>query len=242
MRLLFAAAVLVAISVSACGDDGGPTRTPSDFTPRESASPSARATAEPSDTPTLGDEFGEFREFAASIADAIVSSDTDFFLGRAFHEKVTCRGDESFGACSGQPAGTVRHGIPGSAFWSDAFYVFTPEEYATNLNRYFDAPVESAFDAYGSGALRLFGIASELNSNGTVTVYMAITTAIVDIYPSTGYPIGSNEREAHVFLFNKMPDGWAFHSEIAAGTLVTSETWLSGACAECYDYFELWEE
>jgi hypothetical protein len=111
------------------------------------------------------------------------------------------------------------------------------EDYTANLLRYFDAPIGDAQDGYGTGKLRLFAIAAR-EDEGTIT-FMAIASAILDVYPSTGYPIGQQEREAHVFEFEYLGKGWGFVGERAAVVSFAAADWLSGDCPECYDYWEL---
>jgi hypothetical protein len=206
---------------------------------RESPLPFA---ADKTPAPNLQDPDGlaAFRGFAAIVQTAIQTSDVDFFLNRRLEVQTVCRGDEALGQCAGQQAGTVLFGIPGYAWRSDASYIFTPDEYRTNLERYFAASIESASDAYGDGRLLVFALASKQDAEDYE--YFAITSSIVDIYPSTAAPIGRQEREAHAFRFEGTGKGdWAFAGEIAAGTLVTAVDWLSGDCAQCFDHWERWE-
>jgi hypothetical protein len=208
------------------------------LTPEPSHEPTLTVSPTPSASRVMG--FEAFREFAPQIVAALQARDADFFLDRASEVEVACRGDEALGQCVDSSPGTVLRGIPGSAWQSDAYYIFTNDEYRTNLNRYFAAPIESATDEFGGGRLRLHSLGSHINSNGVE--YLAMTTSIVDIYPSTGYPIGQNEREAHVFRFQINSGDWAFSGETAAGTHVTAADWLSGNCSQCYDYWEPWTD
>jgi hypothetical protein len=183
--------------------------------------------------------MAEFRAFATEIEEAIDSTNASFFLDRRIEFELTCQGGEALGQCSDLPGGTVIRGIPGSAWRSDAFYAFTVDEYRGNLERYFAAPITSAGDEYGGGGLRLFALASK--GVGGEATYMAITTAILDLVPSSNVTLDHPEREAHVFFFGETSAGWGFSSEIAAGFRISAQDWLSGSCALCYDYFERWE-
>ena len=70
-------------------------------------------------------------------------------------------------------------------------------------------------------------------------MFHAITTSIVDTYP-TGYPIGSVEREAHIYSFELHDGRWRFTRQGAAVVSLSSSDWLSGECAACYDQWERW--
>lgn len=128
-------------------------------------------------------------------------------------------------------------GITGDAWRSDATAIFTLDEYAANLQWYWSAPLPGVADAYGAGVLRIFALA--WNRGKDAQIFRVITTSIVDPYP-TGYPTPESEREAHVFNFERQGTDWAFINEIAAPMSATSADWLSGQCAECYDYWEIW--
>ncbi len=139
--------------------------------------------------------------------------------------------------CAGQPAGTTLSGISSRGWQSDASSLLDPEEYALWLEDYFTTALDNLSDEYGSGSLTLYALAhSEVEGN---EVYRAITTSIVDRYPS-GTPIGQTEREAHVFEFEFEDGRWQFTGEIVAMTSATSPDWLSGECGSCYDQWERW--
>lgn len=183
-------------------------------------------------------EMPAFREFAAQVAAAIDARDPTFFTSRAQLTEMTCRGDEQLGPCAGAAPGEVLSGIFGAAWQSDASALFSIEDYRLNLERYFEAPVLGASDAYGPSTVRLFALAYR---GGESPVFLAIASGILDVYPSTGYPIGESQRESHAFRFTLQGSDWRFAGEIVAGLSVVSSNWLSGKCAECYDYFELWQ-
>jgi hypothetical protein len=218
-------------AITACGGDDTASDTP---TGSPSASPTPTETA--SGTAPAG--IAEFRPFAQQVSDALVGHDAAFFTSRAQQVQITCKGDETLGPCSGKAAGQVLTGITGRAWQSDATAIFTLDEYAANLQWYWSASLPAVTDSYGSGDLRLFALA--WNRGKDPPIFRVITTSIVNTYP-TGYPIAENQREAHVFNFERQGADWAFINEVAAPLSVTSSDWLSGQCSECYDYFELWQ-
>jgi hypothetical protein len=220
--------VLIAVAaITACGGDDTASETPT-----------GSLTASGSPTATAPAGIAEFRAFAQQVSDALLGHDATFFTSRAQQVQMTCKGDETLGPCSGKAAGQVLTGITGGAWKSDATAIFTLDEYAANLRWYWSASLPAATDSYGSGELRLFALA--WNRGKDPPIFRVITTSIVNTYP-TGYPIAENQREAHVFNFERQGADWAFINEVAAPLSVTSSDWLSGQCSECYDYFELWQ-
>jgi hypothetical protein len=215
-----------------------PMGTPSpDETPPLQHTPEATPSAE--ETPAGGAEgFDAFRAFADQIEAALERRDAAFFVERALPTELTCTGEELPLPCAGQPAGKTISGIPSRAWASDASSLLEPEEYALWLEDYFDTPLPDLSDEYGSGSLTLYALAHSQTEGKEV--FRAITTSIVDRYP-TGTPIGQTEREAHVFDFVFEDDRWQFVGETVALTSVTSPDWLSGSCATCYDHWERWE-
>lgn len=250
-RLIIAVAAIVLLS-SCQGDDdsddlvestsptlaSSPARSLAPTTSAPTATPVV--TVSPSPVASVPAGMDAFQAFALEIDQAVAEHNSQFFLDHAEEVEFTCTGDEVGGQCAGQPAGAVFHGIPGAAWKSDASAFFSAEDYRANLDRYFNAAMDSEIDQYGPGTIRLYALASKAGPE--TTEYLAITTAIVDIYPSTDYPIGRNEREAHAFRFRENGGDWAFVGEWAAGTLVVSVDWLSGICTQCYDYWESWED
>jgi hypothetical protein len=111
------------------------------------------------------------------------------------------------------------------------------EEYRASLLRYFAAERPGQSDGYGDGSLKLYALGSSDNVDGPQ--FVAITTSMVEEFP-TGYPIGAATREAHVFTFVVTNGQWRFAGEKVA-TGGSAADWLSGTCAQCYDYWEPWE-
>lgn len=206
----------------------------------EQAPPTPTATVSDETTPPAGETGGieGFRAFARQIERAISESNAQFFIERAVLKEEACTGEEQLGPCAGRTPGTVR-GIPGRVWQSDASALFSPEEYAQALGRYFDAALSDQSDEYGTGALTLYALGQSATEGDEV--FQAITTAIVDIYPSTGAPIGRTEREAHAFNFKFEAGRWQFTGEVAAVVSLSSADWLSGECGECYTRWERWQ-
>lgn len=236
--------VAVFVSVAAgCSEEEEPASpTPTLATAVASQTPEPQLTLSPTSGPTPlpgtpSANFEAFRAFAAEMDTAIASTDAAFFVDRALEVEMVCQGDEALGQCGGQPAGTVIRGIPGSAWRSDAFYIFSLDEYREYLLRYFAADRPSQLDEYGNGSLKLFALGSD--DVGSLQ-FIAIATSIVEEYP-TGVPIGEAARHARVFSFVVANGKWRFAGETAA-TGGTAGEWLSGNCAECYDYWEPWTD
>ena len=240
---------LAALLASACGGGGQPAATPTPTpalaavaTPTPTPTPIPKAIAAPMATPppppgeTGG--FQGFQAFAAQIEQALAIEDEQFFIDRAKLTEISCTGQEVFGPCEGQPAG-ILSGIPGSAWYSDAFNLFSPQAYAQSLTIYFGAAPSGNSDSYGPGDLRLYALA-EKSVPGFNDIFYAITTSMVDIYP-TGVPIGSTEREAHAFKFEFENGQWQFTGELVAVSTATSPDWLDGLCIPlCYDTWVSW--
>jgi hypothetical protein len=169
-----------------------------------------------------------------------VDGDAQFFLDRAVLEEVRCTGEQDDlglgGPCAGRPAGTVS-GIPGGVWKGDTGAIFTPAEYEQALQRYFDGALTAQTDGYGSGALALFVLAR--GEREGQEVFYAITTSIVDEYPSTGAPIDMPLRETHAFRFMYESGGWSFTGETVAFASAADD-WLSGQCTDCYAEWERW--
>jgi len=232
-----AALLALAFVGAACGD-GDEKSAPA--TPSPETTAPAPATPTPAGTATTGEtgSFEGFRAFASQIEQALLNEDAQFLLDRALLEELTCAGDEPVGPCSGRPAGTVS-GIPGGVWLGDAGGVFTPEEYEQALQRYFDGALTDQTDDYGTGALSLFALArGEVDGE---EIFYAITTSIVDTYPSTGAPIGMPLRESHAFRFRFESGRWRFTGETVGVSEPAAADWLSGQCPDCYAEWEPWQ-
>jgi hypothetical protein len=228
-----ACALAVALGLAACAEDEE-ARTAS---PTAAVSPMTTPTAAATPTGDTGG-FDGFRAFAQLIEAALRGSDTQFFVQRARVSELTCSGDEEGPLpCAGEPAGTIRTGIPSRAWGSDAWALLPPAEYAPWLQRYFAAARADLTDSYGSGSLTLYAVAHSQEQGREI--FQAIPTSMIDINPS-GTPIGQTQREAHVFSFVFQNSRWRFTGEIVAVMSGTSPDWLSGQCRQCYDRWERW--
>jgi hypothetical protein len=241
IRLLLLATSTLFLGL-ACGDEE------ETAAPAATQAVTAAATAkteDPADSPSPLDrgDAGDpnpFLNFARLFPDALSARDTNFLLSRGLQVETVCRGDEQLGQCESQPPGTTFRGIPGAAWQSDAYQLFTPDEYRALLERYFGAAVSSGSDEFGGSSLRLYAIAAQPGPNGEYE-YLAITTSIVDTYPPGG-PIGRPEREAHVFRFRKVSGEWRFVGETVAVVTASARDWLSGECLQCYDSWQRWDD
>ena len=234
LALLAGASLALLLTAAACDDATKPP-----FLPE--ASPSPAATATPTsvpDTPTPppgSGGFGGFRAFASLVGQALVDRDSSFFAERGLEDEMTCAGDEQLGPCVEQPVGTVLRGIPGAAWQSDAFSLFSPDEYAAMLDKWFDGAKPDRSDAYGDGTVMPYALARS-GSLGSGEEFLAIVTAILDTGPAT-----ETQRQARIFRFAFNEGAWSLTGEILAAVTFTAEPWLSGSCSECYDQWERWE-
>jgi hypothetical protein len=236
MRLV-AVSLIVAfvILVAACsGEEETPNETspsPTTATPsgtREAAlTPSAEATPL---TGSLSADFASFRAFAAEVDAAVSNGDAAFFANRGVEIEVVCRGDEQLGQCMNQPPGTVIRGIQGAAWQSDASALVPRAEYEQLVSEWFTSALPSESDSHGDGPPRLLGLAQSFEGEP-----YAITSLIRDAGAS------SIERQCRVFRFSLVDGNWVLLGEYFCYATVTTEDWLSGKCAECYDYWEPWE-
>jgi len=219
-----------------CGDDEAPAVTATPVL-TESASPTPAATTSPTASMTEAAESdGEegFRAFASQIEAALAAGDGSFFADRAVEEELVCAGDEELGPCAGQAAGTAFRGIPRGIFQTDAFFLTSPDEYAHDLDEWFNNAQPEVEDDYGDGAVALWSLAYKAAGDGAEEAYQAIITAIV----ASG---GESIRQTRTLSFRFLDGRWRLIGEIAANLLQTAEAWLSGECDYCYDRWERWE-
>ncbi len=215
MRYAIVLSTLIALLAIACGGDGSP-----------------------------GGSSGEaggmegFRAFARQIEQAIAVRDSAFFIDRAVLRSETCPDEpQEFGPCAGQPAGVTVEGIPSGIYQSDAGGYLAPGTFPEELDRYAGAALPGETDQYGDSALVLYALARGEDEGREV--FHAITTSIVDTYP-TGAPIGSVEREAHIFTFEFQDARWRFTRLGAAVVSRSAADWLSGQCEQRYIEWERW--
>ncbi len=242
-RLAFAAAATGgAVLTLAAACDGGP-GSPFDIdispAPEATATPTAAPTAAPTPTPepTPAPEsagMDGFRAFAALIDDAVAVGDGSFFSGRGVEEEQICTGEEQLGPCAGESADTMLRGIPGAAAQSDAFALFTPDDYAAMLQDWFASGRPEDTDVYGSGEIVLYALAHRPAQGGADEAYLAIVSGIVTSGPDA-------LRQARVLNFQFLDGGWRLISELLATVEFTAADYLSGDCGDCYDAWERWE-
>lgn len=232
------AALAISLAVAACNGGGN---APADITPKATPSPTVAPgptpTPEPSSTPTPVAESGGmegFRDFATLIDHAVAESNGDFFAQRGLVEEITCTGEETIGACSGQPAGTIIRGIPGAIAQSDASSLFPPEKYAAMLREWFAIARPDLSDEYGNGTPILWALAHRPATGGIEEAYQAIITGIF-----TNGPVGL--RQARILSFQFQDGSWRLREELFATITQTATDYLSGECADCYDQWEPWE-
>ncbi len=180
----------------------------------------------------MGDIEG-FRAFAARIAAAVEAEDALFFSERGVEDEVACAGDEVLGFCEGQPAGAVFRGIPGGVVQSDAFALFSPEEYESMLAEWFGLAQSALDDEYGSGTVTVYAIAYHPANAFEDEAYQAILTGIF----SDG---AEPEREARILSFRFIDETWRLTAELYATRELTAGPYSTGDC--CPDLWERWEE
>jgi hypothetical protein len=98
------------------------------------------------------------------------------------------------------------------------------------VSEWFTSALPDESDNQGDGAPRLFALAQSSEEE-----LLAITSLIRDAGAS------AIERQCRVFRFSLVDGNWALLGELFCYATVASEDWLSGSCAECYDYWEPWE-
>jgi len=238
LRFVFTALIVAISFLVACGsdDDGasGPTdaEAPSGSEEASSTALSAPTNEGPTGTPGTisGEDIDPFREFAALVADAVASRDAGFFADRVIEIDITCEGNQEFGPCGGQEAGTVVSGLPGSAYETGGASIIPREEYGATMDSRWALAVEAS-DDFGHGEPRLFAIGHE--STGLFTTYQTLIGEISS---------GTQDRLTFVYRWEEGSRGWQLVGETLVLSSQGSVDWLSGNCSECYDYFELWEE
>jgi hypothetical protein len=238
LRVFLVALIFVAFLPVACGGDDDGASGPSDAGPPSgSAEASSTALSAPMDegptdapTGTSSADIDAFRDFARQVADAVAARDAEFFVDRVVEIDLTCDGSQEFGPCGGEEAGSVVSGLPGSAYETGGASIIPREEYAATMDSRWALAVETS-DDFGAGEPRLFAIGRE--STGLFTTYQTLIGEISS---------GTEDRLTFVHRWQEGSGGWQLVGETLVLSSPGSTDWLSSACAECYDYFELWEE
>jgi hypothetical protein len=150
--------------------------------------------------------------FAAQIASAIQYKDADFFLQDPVIDTVDC----SFMGCT---TGTFS-GIDYGGWQSEA------SPYAVET-------VRGYLVSFLSSRAELFGIAA-VNSDRGGAIGGPATFAVLTADTGTSTAV-------RILEFIHDGDHWRLKVMLEDGSPDTPSEWLSGTCAGCYDYFELWQ-
>jgi hypothetical protein len=226
-RLSAAAAAIVAILlISACqdGDENGAPATSPTVTVSQRLSPSTSPPLSPAPSESIppgGPDaaFDSFREFASRVQAAIQSQDTNFFIDNAVFTSLDCP-NELQGDC-GFPYPTTIEGIR-VGVWQSEGTVQAPDEFEGTLSDYL---------ATNPRLHSLAALNRDIGGAIGGTPYYAILN-------SPAAPSGTTIALG----FTNDGGAWRFYLYLNAGTTETSTNeWLSGTCAECYDYWEPWE-
>jgi DNA-binding CsgD family transcriptional regulator len=189
--------------------------------PSASFTGGANLAASSTPTPTTADVFGTpsphfavFRNFAAQIDAAIAARDADFFLRDPVITSTECGPP----VC---PEVIVSNGVLYGG-WNSEVFPYPLDDVRSHLKVYFDYPAE------------LYALAATHSSKGTVMdgpAFFAIIRA-----PSLA------AGTVKVIQVIRDGDSWRLRMEIDAGAPEGSiNDWLSGDCAQCYNYWERWE-
>jgi len=219
-----AAAAFLLMSACQDGDENGAPATSPTVTVSQRVSPSASPQLSPAPSesvPASGPDaaFDSFREFALRIEAAVESGDTNFFTDNAVFSTLECP-NELQGDC-GFPYPTTIEGIR-VGLWQSEGTVQASDEFKRTLTDYFAA--NPRLDS-------LAALNRDIGGGIGGPAYYAILN-------STAAPSGTT------IALGFVNDGgaWRFYLYLNAGTTERSTNeWLSGTCAECYDYWEPWE-
>jgi hypothetical protein len=220
VRRLFIALGICLVLITGCGDEEElQTDTPSRAVTATAALGPSIGPSTP--TPTVGvppsPEFESFREFAALVQSALDAGDADFFLNDAVISSMEC--PNVLGSCNA-PYPTVIQGIS-VGLWRSEGTVVPTEEFRLDLRDYFES------------APKIHSIAGLFHDVGGAIggpAYFVIVTT-----PQ------APEKSAKALEFIKDNGRWRFRLYLNTGSADTANEWLSGNCAECYDYWELWQ-
>ncbi|MEX1195819.1 MAG: hypothetical protein WD904_03810 [Dehalococcoidia bacterium] len=223
MKTYLIAAAFLALVAGGCGDDDDdiPTGTasvgPDSTITATPAAPEDTLTATPASTllsiPPAG--FDEFRTFGAAIDQAIQAQDVDFFLRDPVISTEQC--PNILYQCT-QPVSGIMVGL-----WRSEGRPMAMDEFKTFLS-----------DRFALG-FQLAALATLTHdSGGAIGGPVDIAVVMQQSDPTTN---------AYVLFFERNGAGWRLKLLMNSGRPSDeSNEWLSGTCAECYDYFELWEE
>ncbi len=197
-------------------------------TTHPTSAPTFVVTGIPSAMPVTDAAFDEFRTFSRRIDAAARTGDSRFFANRGIEYLTVCQERDTTAECVGQPAGTRFEGIYDFDSLTGTVQMLQRDEFARMLDDWWDTALPAESDENGAGGPRVVGIA---RWDGFEAL------AVVSLIAETGTGI---QRQARIFRFI-LAGEWVLHVErfLPASDLVTR--WLSGTCAECYDYWEPWQ-
>ena len=226
--------VALAVLTLACTSNDSPEATPESPSPTAAGAPPLPTLTIPSPTaePTATDTAGEdgFRAFAPQIDAAIAAADAGFFAARGLEDELTCAGDEVLGICFGQPAGEVLRGIPTAIYQSDAFALLSEEEYAGALDDWLAM-------ADPDGAPALVALAHRPAADGVEEAYLAVVKGVF-LIGAEGEQV--KRQQGRVFQFQFLDGVWRLSGDLYLSVPESTDPWVSGDCAECYDSWEHW--
>ena len=168
--------------------------------------------------------FADFESFAPSIAQALEEGDPAFFADHASASSWSCLGDEAFGVCQGQAAGTVLNGVPVSQDWQ-SYTLFAPTDYGEMRKVLFGPDLRLALRAVSHqfGDNPLMPMAAES--------FHAIVTGSTPATDSSASPV-------RVLFFEYHDGSWWLQGVLIA--TAQGEQWLLGSCGSCYDEWRPW--
>ena len=179
-------------------------------------------TAQPSEAAETGGMDG-FRLFAAQVEAALQAGDEEFFVQRAETSSLVCP-NEFEPRCSGQADGSSVEGV-WLAHWQSEGSLLTPEDFRAEVSSYLDslsAPI-------------LFALATDSRETGS----------LIGREPPVFFAIAGEDGDAldlvRVFEFGFAEDEWRLRVMMTVPG-VGEEDWVSGACADCYEEWERWEQ
>ncbi len=208
------------------------TVTPVSPTVPEMATPTFVVTGIPASMGINDAVFDEFRVFTRQIDNAARTDDSRFFANRGIEYLTVCQERDTSLECTGQPVGTRLEGIYAFNSQTGDVLLMSRDAFATMLDDWWATALHEKSDDYGSGEPRVEGIA-RWDGNEAL--------AVVSLIAETDHSV--TQRQARIFRFIQIADGvWALHVERFLPTYDLVARWLSGTCAECYDYWERWED
>lgn len=215
--------LLVLPLVLASCDGGG--EAPAELTPTPAQTPLPTSTPAESLACPLQPEPEELlriRAFAEQVEAALLSEDADFFLDRRLEREIVCTGEEQFGPCAGEEAGTTLKGILIGTWLTSEFTLGTVDEFREFLAESLGGP--------GSVGLRLYALAYLEPGR-----FIAMTTALAE-------PEGAAKPiDAWLMTFTSADDDWHLNQMLYVPPQDVDE-WLSEeALSTAWERCTYWE-